>query len=281
MYWYQCKIGNQYAHLIEDLSKIFLILILIFITTPIFSQNKQEFNNGEDFTRPITRLDLRFKYQEESKLCHNEVFTLRNDIVFTLRNDWSFTTRVDLPYTWVQCKECRCNQIIVSPQIKTKGLADVLVQGLLITPTYEKWTYAVGLRVVFPTATNDDLGSGKYQLLPTAGIKYDLKDWMKGAWCALLVRQDFGVGGDKCRDSIHQTYIQPYFNIDLPRDWFLTSSPEMRYNWNTNNWFIPFDILIGNLINNKIVITLEYKNAIVYDFPLYKQEVEFRVGYFF
>jgi len=260
--------------------RIVLTIALLWIIVPTFSQT-QVTNNGEDFTRPITRLDLRFKYQEESKLCYNEVFTLRNDTVFTLGNDWSFATRIDLPYTWIQCKASKSNGIIISPKMQEQGLADSLLQGLIATPSYGKWTYAFGLRVLFPTAKNEELGSGKYRLLPTVGVKYDLKQWRKGAWCALLVRQDFDVAGDRFRESIQQTYIQPYLNIDFPKEWFITSSPEMRYNWNSNHWFVPFDILIGKLINKKVVLTIEYKNAIINDFPLYQREVEFRFGYFF
>ncbi len=54
---------------------------------------------------------------------------------------------------------------------------------------------------------------------------------------SMLVRQDFDVTGNKSRDSIQQTYLQPYLNIDLPKDWFLTFSPEMRYNWKSDSWF--------------------------------------------
>ena len=44
---------------------------------------------------------------------------------------------------------------------------------------------------------------------------------------------------------------------------------------------MPFDILVGKMITKQIVASVAYKTAIVDDLPLYDQEVEFRVGFFF
>lgn len=85
---------------------------------------------------------------------------------------------------------------------KQNGLEDILFQLLIITPTYGKWTLGFGSQIIFPSATPTDIGTGKYQALPTFGIKYDLISWMKGAWTALLIRQAFSFAGQSNRTSI-------------------------------------------------------------------------------
>lgn len=276
-------------------SKKRLFLIFLCVIIPQFTQSDEQIidhtintniNNGQDFTRPLTRLDLRFKYRKENNDTHSETFTLRTDKPISLKNGWILSTRFDLPYNWTEDETVDAYYYGYSVGLsnsskKLHGLGDILLQGLFITPTYGKWTYALGLRVLFPSAKYEELGSGKYRLLPTVAVKYDLKDWVKGAWCALLVRQDFDVAGDKSRQSIQQTYVEPILNFDLPKGWFINFSPEMRYDWKSCHWFIPFDIMVGNVINKKWVLSLEYKNAIVNDFPQYKQEIEARIGYFF
>lgn len=133
----------------------------------------------------------------------------------------------------------------------------------------------------FPSATPSVLGAGKYQALPTFSIKYDLASWVRGVLAALLIRQAFSFAGQSNRSSISQTYIQPILNINLPRKWFLYFDPEIKFNWITHKWFAPFSMKIGKLITSEIIFSVAYRRAIIHSFPLYRQEVETRIGFFF
>ena len=237
-----------------------------------------EVNTGQDFTRPLTRVDLRLKYQQiEHGEYHNTVATVRADVPYALEGGWQFALRADLPYAWSDVPSGD------NPDGGAeRGLADALVQGLFIAPVGGRWAYGVGAQVIFPTASKDSMGSGKYQLLPTLGVKYDLGNWSRGAWCAALVRQAFDVASkDDDRPYVNQTVLQPIVNLMLPRLWFLTFAPEARYDWRTERWFVPFDVLVGKMVTANLVVSLEYKNAIVDDLPLFSQEVEGRIGLLF
>ena len=263
--------------------KNYLVLLLCFVmilsAVPLFAQEKDEgVNTGQDFTKPLTRFDIRFKYQDLSDDYETSILTLRVDKPFLLGGGWQLALRADLPYMWSDVP----SKDNPSPGKNQDGLADTLVQALVITPTSGKWTAGFGTQVVFPTADKAQMGSGKYLLLPTAGVKYDLADWMKGAWAVFLVRHAVDIASDDDdRPYVNQTYIQPILNMMLPKLWFLTFAPESRYDWRTENWHVPFDMLVGKMITKKIVASVEYKTAIVDDLPLYEQEVEFRVGFFF
>ena len=49
-------------------------------------------------------------------------------------------------------------------------------------------------------------------------------------------------------------------------------------------FFIPLDIMIGKMLTPKIVVSLEYEYGIVYTvykYKQYKDQIEFRIGYFY
>jgi hypothetical protein len=256
-----------------------LSVILVFMTSiPAYPQEKEEeVNTGEDFTKPPNRFDIRVNYLDLVGNFETTVITARVDKTISLGGEWKLALRADLPYVW--------SDVISAdnppPGEKQAGLSDFLAQAIFITPKMGKWTIGFGPRAIFPTATKDQMGTGKYLLVPGAGVKYDLGDWLKGAWTAVVIRQAIDVGGDEDRPHISDTTIQPFFHVDLPKLWFLTFSPETRYDWGTEDWHIPFNIVVGKMITRKIVTSVEYKQAIVKDLPLYEKAVEFHVGFFF
>ncbi|PWU15596.1 MAG: hypothetical protein C5B45_02195 [Chlamydiae bacterium] len=232
----------------------------------------EENNTGQDFTQPLRRFDARWKYNQFFGGPHKNTFTARFEAPYRFKNQWKISNRLDIPYAWLHQE----------PDQVENGLDDILFQLLFITPTYGKWTLGFGSQLIFPSATPSSLGSGKYQAVPTLGIKYDLaSSWMDGAWTALVLRQACSFAGQSNRNSISQAYIQPILNIDLPRMWFLYFDPEIRFNWITHKWFVPFSLTVGKLITPKIVFSVAYKRAIIHDFPHYRQEVEIRMGLFF
>jgi hypothetical protein len=242
---------------------------------------QEEVNTGQDPTRPVTRLDARFKYVE---LDHKavggdsaQILTLRADLAMPLRGGWVLGLRGDIPMLWDDTPSAD------NPGgARQFGLSDALFQALLITPTAGNWTAAFGTQVIFPTATRTQMGTGKFELVPSAAVKYDLGGRIPGFWTALLVRHAVDVGEVQAnRPSVNQTIVQPFVNFDLPREWYLTFAPEMWYDWRAASWFIPFDVEVGKMLTRHVVMSVQYDVGIVKDLPLYKHQVEFRIGYFF
>lgn len=255
------------------------VLILAALFLSCLLRAKEEVNNGEDVTRPITRLDVRVKEQTGvgSQNGRASVLTLRSDLTFPLKNKWQLALRGDAPFEAFRCPRHPCEACY-----NARHMGDSLLQLFLITPTYGKWTYAIGVKEIFPTGgKNLEIGDGKYQTLPSLAFRYDLSSWSEGAYVGAIIRQAWSTGGYASAPPIRQTFIQPFFNLNLPCGWFLNSSPEMFYDWKSRHWFVPFDLMIGKLFSKKLVVSLEYESAIVYDYPEYRQQVEFRVGVFF
>lgn len=247
------------------------LALLCTILPPLFADNT---NNGENILNPITRLDLRVKFQTGVDKVNADcnLLTVRMDKVMDIRDGWQSSIRVDIPYGWVTHPASQ----------KFDHFGDVLLQGFIITPPYDKWTVGAGIQMILPTDGNNlVIGDGKYEMLPSVAVAYSLDDWSEGSYAGLLVRELWSIGGYRSSPPVRQTRIEPSLNLNLSDGWFVNLSPEIRYNWVTKKWFVPFDLMIGKMVTDHWILSVEYDKAIVRKYPEYNQQVEFRVGYFF
>jgi hypothetical protein len=111
---------------------------------------------------------------------------------------------------------------------------------------------------MFPSASEDQLGSGKWSAGPT-GVLLVQPEW--GTYGG-LVRHLWSFAGDDDRSSVNQTLIEPFINYNLPGGWYLITDMIVTANWNAdsgNQWTIPLGggagklFKIGNLpINSRL-----------------------------
>ena len=262
------------------MKKLWLILMICFICPGVFAQantdanaaqnnTKEEINTGQDITKPLSRFDIRLKFQQTTGNYDTAMTTLRLDVPFKFKNGWQLATRFDLP--------------LVRSDVPSRdnprgdyefGTGDVLTQFLLIAPPKGRRAYAFGTQVLFPTGSQDQMGTGKYQLVPTVAAVYYPESWSKGSFAGIMIRDGFDFAGKDDRKHIHELYVQPLINFNLPERWFVTFAPEMKMNWlDDNKWFVPFDVTLGKMINKSTVVSLEFKQAVINDYDLYDWEI--------
>lgn len=261
-------------------SILHLSIFIICLFPSLCTAEKNESNNGENITRPLTRFDLRLKYQTgvNESVGRAVTLTARTDKKILLMNDWQMSLRADLPYQWFFC-DCNPCHTICAP---STHMADSLFQVLFIPPPIKKITFAFGSRFIFPTAgDNLIIGQGKYQILPSFAFSYDLSEWNEGAYWGVLFQHAYDVGGYKSAPYINQTFIQPFLNINLTKKWFVNFSPQIVYNWRIEGWSVPFDMMLGVMLTKKIVLSAEYAYAFIDEYQLFRQELELRIGFFF
>jgi Putative MetA-pathway of phenol degradation len=124
-------------------------------------------NSGQDPTRPVTRLDVRLKHQDNPAGAESQLLTLRADKPFALEGGWKVSTRLDLPLV----RSDTITAANLDGGYET-GVGDLLVQALLIAPPQGKVTFAFGAQMLVPTGSDDQFTTGKWRLLPTAGAVY-------------------------------------------------------------------------------------------------------------
>jgi hypothetical protein len=128
------------------------------------------------------------------------------------------------------------------------GLGDILHSTFLVPAKASKVTWGVGPAIGFPTATSDQLGSGKWTLGPTAVVLTQPKPWSLG----LLVANLWSIAGDSDRDSINQMIIQPFVSYNMDGGWFLTTSPIITANWgaeSSQRWTVPLGGGVGRMFS--------------------------------
>ncbi|MCE9625316.1 MAG: neuromedin U, partial [Deltaproteobacteria bacterium] len=147
-------------------------------------------------------------------------------IAFRLSKGWSLLARPGIPIVhqpWPQSAD---------------GLGDIILQLFLTPNSKGKLFWGVGPAFVFPSATGKIIGSDKWSMGPSGVVVYNRGPWVLG----LLVNQVWSFAGDDTRKGISAMTLRPILNYNLPRGWYLTSSPSMAASWkspNSDRWLVP------------------------------------------
>lgn len=241
-------------------------------------------NSGEDLTAPLDRFDLRMQFEtlpdqkrkgEVFDDLSTETITLRTDLLLFAKPD-QLALRFDLPLEWSNKPNDQ------NPAGDTEfGMGDFLAQAIYVREIDKRWAAGAGLRAILPTATGEAFGDGKWQLVPTVGVRASIPEISEGSYLGLIVRQFSSIGGQSSRSDISYFQFEPQFNWALPDRWFLNFSPELKFNLMTSDWFVPLDIMVGRKFGLHWIASLEYQYGLVREDDSYNQWLEARIGYFF
>jgi len=158
------------------------------------------------------------------------VLNVQPVVPFKLTSEWNLVTRTIVPIV---------HQPELAPGVGRKtGLGDIQATFFLSPAKPGAVIWGVGPVVLMPTATDDIFGTGKLSLgLSAVGLT------MQGPWVAGVLLSDLAsVAGDSDRKDVHQMVIQPFVNYNLPKGWYLTTSPLATANWKASSgqkWTVP------------------------------------------
>jgi hypothetical protein len=148
---------------------------------------------------------------------------------------------------------------------RTTGFGDtVFMEMLAPTPKLvEKWLLGIGPTFIFPTASSDFTGQGKWQIGPAAVLGYLSEKWIVGAF----VQNWTSFAGDDNQPDTNQMNLQPFAAYFLPGGWSIGYSGNILANWKADSagdvWTIPIGIGIGKVVKLghlpvKIALALQY-----------------------
>jgi hypothetical protein len=247
-------------------------------------------NNGEDFTRPIGRFDLRGRYErlpnDGGLRPEKWVTTLRTDLWTGLAQGWKLYGRVDLPLVYANDVPSSSN-----PKGHAKfGVGDLLTEAaIILPPPTPRLGYGFGVRAVWPTAGLDEAGKGKYQIGPLVGLRYSLPEISPGSFVLIELRYQNSIASrnhNKARPALNQLNVQPKLNVSLPSAWFVTlfASKNIEINFaDGGKVFVPLDLMVGRKFGDKLIASVEYSRGLLHDrgFEPYEWQLEGRFGYHF
>jgi hypothetical protein len=169
-----------------------------------------------------------------------------------------------------------------------QGVGDVDFQAVVISNLSQRLAAGFGARLIAPTG-GDNLGTGKWQIMPVVGARYGLWEINSASYFEPVVRYDVSFAGDPTRRNISNLQFAPTLNLGLPDRWFITLYPsaDIRINLGdpitgqTGRLFLPFDARIGRKLSDNVSLSFELGVPIIKDYPVYllKTQVRLNVSY--
>ncbi len=141
----------------------------------------------------------------------------------------------------------------LDPFGRTTGFGDIAYVGL-VGPKHlpkvgeGKLFLAAGPAMIFPSASEDILGQGKWQAGPAVAVGFLTEHWRLG----LFPQQWWSYAGDDHRPSVSQMNLQYFLYYAPTPEWEIGMSPNMFVNWNAasgNQVSFPVGLGVSHLFN--------------------------------
>jgi hypothetical protein len=102
---------------------------------------------------------------------------------------------------------------------RATGLGDLTIFDVFLPRRHSWGALGAGPVVVFPTATDDRLGQGKWQIGPAAAVIYQA---IPNVQIGVILQNPISFAGDADRQSVNQLLVQPIAQYNLPDGWYVS-----------------------------------------------------------
>ena len=165
------------------------------------------------------------------------ILDIKPVIPFSLTSSWNLITRTIIPVY---------HQPDQSGNGYINGVGDINPTFFLTPAAPGKVLWGAGPVFMLPTATNNQLGQGKYSVGPSVVILVMPGNWVTG----FLANNLWSVGGESDKPSVNQMSFQYFINYNFSHGWFVSASPTITADWmqdNSNRWTVPFGLGFGRV----------------------------------
>lgn len=169
---------------------------------------------------------------------HNQtqnVVNVQPVVPFKVSDDLTLVTRTIVPFIsqpWAG-----------GTSIQTLG--DINPSVFFVPTLKGNFTVGIGPTLVIPSATDSRIGSQRWSAGPSAVLVYTKGQIVAGG----LVNNIWSFAGEG-KSDVNKMLIQPFLNYNLPKGWYLTSSPIITANWNNadnKGWTVPVGAGFGRV----------------------------------
>ena len=126
------------------------------------------------------------------------------------------------------------------------GLGDITYEAPFSPANPGKVVWGIGPALIFPTATDDRLGTGKWQAGVVGVVLTVTGPWVIG----VLAQNTWSFAGDEDRADVNFFFSQYFINYNIKNGWYLTSAPIITANWEApsgEQWTVPLGGGIGKV----------------------------------
>lgn len=126
-----------------------------------------------------------------------------------------------------------------------EGLSDI-VQSFFFSPKEPVggWIIGFGPVLLYPTATDDKLGTEKWAAGPTALALKQSGGWTYG----VLGNHLWSYAGNKDRRSVNATFVQPFVSYATKTRTTFGLNAEATYDLNNSQWTVPLNASVSQLV---------------------------------
>jgi len=169
---------------------------------------------------------------------NQNVMNIQPVIPYHLTPKWNIITRAILPVIH--------QPDLLKPHGAVDGVGNLNPTFFLSPNAPGKFIWGLGPTFLAPTSSNAVLGPSRWGAGPSAVILTMPGHWVIGA----LANNIWSVTGDARTPKINQFLTQYFINYNLPKGWYVTSSPIITANWEAPThdvWTVPFGGGAGRL----------------------------------
>src|SRR6058998_1450350 len=197
-------------------------------------------------------------------------------IPISISKDWNLILRTILPvvsqHDLFYVENLPRNSPLQPQNRSQDGLSDTL-QSFFFSPKKPcpfGLIWGVGPAFLYPTATQDLLGSGTFSVGPTVVVLEQAGPWTVGA----LMNQIWSVVIEEHRSSLSQMFVQPFISYTTKTHTTFTIDTESTADWNASSadgkWTVPVIFQISQILKiGKQPISLQIGGKYYADTPRY------------
>jgi hypothetical protein len=151
-------------------------------------------------------------------------------------------------YRWIRFPQLSVLTIPVAgtvplPQGTVTGFGDLRFVDIAVIDAGHRLLFGIGPTFVFPTASEEVTGQGKWQAGPAAAAAFAPEKWLIG----FVAQNPISFAGDSNRPAANALFLQPFITYQLGRGWYLRSEPLMIFDWETDKQLLPINLGIGRV----------------------------------
>ena len=157
------------------------------------------------------------------------------------------------------------DQTDVIPGTSQAGLGDIL-QSFFLSPKDPVFGIIIGVgpALLYPSATNDVLGSEKWGAGPTAVLLKQQGGWTYG----ILANQVWSYAGNDDRPYVSSTFLQPFLTYTTKTKTTFGVNTESTYDWREHQWTVPVNIFVSQLVRiGKLPVSFTLGGKVYADGP--------------
>jgi hypothetical protein len=211
---------------------------------------------AKKLANPIANLiSVPFQYNHDDNIGppdgSKDYLNIQPVIPLSLNTDWNLITRTIVPLVGLHDLPRHGDS--------ESGLGDVLASQFFspTKATSSGWIWGAGPVELLPTASDRDLGGGKWGLGPTfVALKQE-----GPLTIGFLANHVWSVAGDSDRNNVSSTFVQPFIVYITKTHTSFSLNTESTYDWRTSSWSVPINIGVAQLLKAADLALYNAKNS--------------------